>query len=80
MPQLADGTLVPPLPQSGGGLPEHSRRDLHRAEDDALSVQLRPGFYTHRDHDASTRRSITPPYVDNPANGPIYPSYRAEDG
>ncbi len=56
VPRLADGTLVAPAAAGGGGLPAHPRRHLHRAEDDALPVELRPRLL-HQGHSRrSTRR------------------------
>ena len=46
VPRLADGTLVPPLPQSAARFPEDSRRHVHRTEIDAVSVELRSRTFT----------------------------------
>ena len=51
VPRLADGTLVPPLPQSGDGLPEHPGRHLHGPEIDALPVELRRRLLQDGHHD-----------------------------
>ena len=74
VPRLSDGTLVPPLPQSGVGLPEHPGRHLYRSQDDALSARLRAEFL-HTGIATINPPVVTPPYQDNPANGPIYPSF-----
>src|SRR6266568_3784206 len=81
VPTLGDGTLVPPLPQSGVGFPN-------------IPDPFRPGFNVTYTGLKTTRYLfdyglnfyetgianinppvITPPYQDNPASGPIYPSY-----
>src|SRR6266516_1744992 len=81
VPTLRDGTLVPPLPQSGVGFPN-------------IPDPFRPGFNVTYTGLKTTRYLfdyglnfyetgianvnppvITPPYQDNPASGPIYPSY-----
>ena len=57
-----------------GGLPEHSRRHVHRIQDDALSLELRAELLRDRhpdDQPAGRSRAVQ----DNPANGPIYPSF-----
>ena len=59
---------------SGNGLPEHSGRDLHGAEDNPLPLQLRPGFpddgysdFQPADFSLRTRTILR--------TGPIYPSH-----
>jgi hypothetical protein len=74
VPHLADGTLVPALPQSAMGFPKipgvtytglrSSRYLLNYGED-----FYRTGIMT------INPPTITPPMFDNPRNGPIYPTY-----
>jgi len=77
VPKLKDGTLVPPLPQSGMGFPEipgvtytglkttryHFDYGLHFYETGIATVNP-PAF-----------PFTTPSYQDDSRNGPIYPSY-----
>ena len=42
VPRLADGTLVPALPQSAHRLSEHPGRDVHGPQVDAVPAELRP--------------------------------------
>ena len=58
----------------GRGLSEHSRRDLHGPENNTLPVQLWTELLQDLCPDDQSA-GLTPPYEDNPANGPIYPSY-----
>ena len=94
MPKLSDGTLVPPLPQSGMGFPS----GIPSPFADVGPVVTYTGLkttryhfdYGHRFYDTGIA-TINPPvivpiegvklpdfpttYQDNPANGPIYPSF-----
>jgi hypothetical protein len=94
VPKLSDGTLVPPLPQSGMGFPS----GIPSPFADVGPVVTYTGLkttryhfdYGHRFYDTGIA-TINPPvivpiegvelpdfpttYQDNPANGPIYPSF-----
>jgi hypothetical protein len=91
VPKLRDGTLVPPLPQSGMGFP-HGMPNPHHDTDGPSSspTVLYTGLKTTRYHFDYGRRfyetgiaTINPPvfpfttpsYQDDPRNGPIYPSF-----
>jgi hypothetical protein len=58
----------------GDGFSRHSGRDLHRSGNHALPPQLRPSLLQqgHCHHQPAV---IHLPYENNPANGPIYPTY-----
>jgi hypothetical protein len=81
VPRLADDTLVPPLPQSGMGFP--TIPDPFRPGFAVTYTGLKttrylfdygPDFY---ETGIATINPpvVTAPYQDNPANGPIYPSF-----
>ena len=55
----------------GDGLPEHPGRHLQRAHDHALPLQLRSALRPGHHGPEPSRRS-SPPYQNNPLNGPIY--------
>jgi hypothetical protein len=91
VPKLRDGTLVPPLPQSGMGFP-HGMPNPHHDTDGPSSspTVLYTGLKTTRYHFDYGRRfyetgiaTINPPvfpfttpsYQDDPRNGPIYPNF-----
>ena len=61
-------------PAVGHGLPDHSGRHLYRPEDDPLPFQYGPNFYQTL-VPTYNPPLVTPPMEDNPANGPIYPSF-----
>jgi hypothetical protein len=86
VPQLKDGTLVPPLPQAGAGFPSipgvtytglkttryHFDYGLHFYDTGIATINPPvvvpiPG--------ATLPSSFVTTYQDNPANGPIYPSF-----
>src|SRR5688572_11817895 len=86
VPQLKDGTLVPPLPQAGTGFPNipgvtytglkttryHFDYGLHFYDTGIATINPPvivpiPG--------ATLPSSFVTTYQDNPANGPIYPSF-----
>jgi hypothetical protein len=86
VPQLKDGTLVPPLPQAGTGFPSipgvtytglkttryHFDYGLHFYDTGIATINPPvivpiPG--------ATLPSSFVTTYQDNPANGPIYPSF-----
>jgi hypothetical protein len=61
VPRLADHTLVPPLPQSATGFPN-------------IPGVTYTGLKTTR-YLLAPGADLKAPYQDNPANGPIYPSF-----
>jgi Alpha/beta hydrolase domain len=74
LPRLADGTLVPPLPQSAAGFPNIPGVTYTGLKSTRYLLDYGPNFY------ATGIMTINPPVVsapmfDNPANGPIYPSF-----
>ncbi len=74
VPRLADRTLVPPLPQSGMGFPNIPGVVYTGLKTTRYLLDYGHDFY--RTGIATINPPvITPPYQDNPANGPIYPSY-----
>ncbi|HYS08641.1 MAG TPA: alpha/beta hydrolase domain-containing protein, partial [Myxococcales bacterium] len=78
-PRLSDGTLVPPLPQSGMGFPNIPGVTYVGLKTTRYLFNYGPNFYT------TGIMTINPPvidftpghggYQDNPNNGPIYPSF-----
>jgi len=82
VPRLDDGTLVPPLPQSGMGFPSIPGVTYTGLKTTRYLFDYGPDFYT------TGIATINPPvihvvaapagpqatYQDNPLNGPIYPS------
>ena len=73
VPLLSDGTLVPPLPQSGVGFPTIPGVTYTGLKTTRYLLDYGHDFY--ETGIASTNPPvISPPYEDNPANGPIYPS------
>jgi hypothetical protein len=74
VPKLSDGTLVPPLPQSGVGFPNIPGVTYTGLKTTRYRFNLGPDFYTTFIPTINPP-VFTPPYEDNPANGPIYPSY-----
>jgi len=74
VPRLSDGTLVPPLPQSGMGFPNIPGVTYTGLKTTRYLFDYGPNFY--KTGIATVNPPvITPPYQDNPANGPIYPSF-----
>ncbi len=74
VPRLADGTLVPPLPQSAVGFPEIPGVTFTGLKSTRYLLNYGPKFY------GTGIMTIDPPAVkspifDNRENGPIYPSY-----
>ena len=74
LPRLADGTLVPPLPQSASGFPNIPGVTYTGLKSTRYRFNYGPNFY------ATGIMTIYPPVVsspmfDNPPNGPIYPSF-----
>jgi hypothetical protein len=86
VPQLKDGTLVPPLPQSGMGFPNIPSPFADTPGPFVTYTGLKTTRY-HFDYGLNfyetgiatinppTFASTTPAYQDNSGNGPIYPSY-----
>jgi hypothetical protein len=74
VPKLRDGTLVPPLPQDGVGFPHIPGVTYTGLKTTRYRFNLGPNFY-QTFVPTINPPVITPPYEDNPANGPIYPSY-----
>jgi hypothetical protein len=74
VPTFKDGTLVPPLPQSGMGFPNIPGVTYTGLKTTRYLFDYGLNFY---ETGIATINPpvITPPYEDNPANGPIYPSY-----
>ena len=74
IPRLKDGTLVPPLPQSAVGFPSIPRVTYTGLKTTRYRFDYGLNFY---ETGIATINPpvITPPYEDNQANGPIYPSY-----
>jgi hypothetical protein len=74
VPKLRDGTLVPPLPQSGMGFPSIPGVTYTGLMTTRYRFDYGLDFY------ATGIATINPPvhaapFQDNPANGPIYPAY-----
>jgi hypothetical protein len=74
VPRLRDGTLVPPLPQSRAGFPSIPGVTYTGLKTTRYRFNYGPDFYKTFIPTVNPP-VITPPYEDNPANGPIYPSY-----
>ena len=74
IPRFSDGTLVPALPQSTAGFPNIPGVTYTGLKSTRYRFNYGPNFY------ATGIATIYPPVVsppifDNPANGPIYPSF-----
>ena len=74
VPRLRDGTLVPPLPQSRLGFPKIPGVTFTGLKTTRYRFNYGPNFYQTYIPTINPP-VITPPYEDNPANGPIYPSF-----
>ncbi|HZE45997.1 MAG TPA: alpha/beta hydrolase domain-containing protein, partial [Xanthobacteraceae bacterium] len=74
VPKLKDGTLVPPLPQSRVGFPNIPGVTYTGLKTTRYRFNYGPNFY-QTFIPTINPPVITPPLEDNPANGPIYPSY-----
>jgi Alpha/beta hydrolase domain len=74
VPKLGDSTLVPPLPQDGVGFPHIPGVTYTGLKTTRYRFNFGPDFY-RTFVPTINPPVITPPYEDNPANGPIYPSY-----
>ncbi len=74
VPRLADGTLVPPLPQAGAGFPNVPGVTYTGVKSTRYRLDYGPDFYR------TGVMTVNPPMMkmpifDNPANGPIYPTF-----
>jgi alpha/beta hydrolase family protein len=74
VPRLADGTLVPPLPQSSVGFPHIPGVTYTGLKTTRYLFDYGPNYYTTGVPTINPPH-ITPPYEDNPLNGSIYPSF-----
>jgi len=74
VPRLADGMLANPRPQSAVGFPSIPGVTYTGLKTTRYLLDYGPGFYTTGIATINPPL-ITPPYQDNPLNGPIYPSY-----
>jgi hypothetical protein len=74
VPRLADGTLVPALPQSVVGFPKIPGVTYTGLKSTRYLLNYGPDFYRTGIMTINPP-AITPPMFDNPKNGPIYPTY-----
>ncbi len=74
VPKLSDGTLAPPLPQAGMGFPNIPGVTYVGLKTTRYLFNFGPNF-PGTGIPTINPPVITPPYQDNPLNGPIYPSY-----
>jgi hypothetical protein len=74
VPHLADGTLVPALPQSAVGFPKIPGVVYNGLKSTRYLLNYGPDFYRTGIMTINPP-AITPPMFDNPRNGPIYPTY-----
>jgi hypothetical protein len=74
VPRLRDGTLVAPLPQSRVGFPSIPGVTYTGLKTTRYRFNYGTDFY-QTFVPTINPPVITPPYEDNPKNGPIYPSY-----
>ena len=74
----ANGTMVPPLPQTGVGFPNIPGVTYNGLKTTRYLLDYGPRL-RRRASWTSIRRWSPPPYQDNPANGPIYPSFVPDD-
>ncbi|MFL5309205.1 MAG: alpha/beta hydrolase domain-containing protein [Myxococcales bacterium] len=74
VPTLRDGMLARPLPQSGMGFPHIPGVTYSGLKTTRYLFDYGPGYY--ETGIATFNPPLrSPPYQDNPANGPIYPSF-----
>jgi hypothetical protein len=71
VPRIADGTLAPPLPQSGMGFPNIPGVTYNGLMTTRYRVNYGPRFYTEGIMDLNPPTFVAP-YQNNPLNGPIY--------
>jgi hypothetical protein len=74
VPRLADSTLVPPMPQTVEGFPKIPGVPYTGLKSTRYLLNYGQGFYKTGIMSINPP-VITPPMFDNPANGPIYPTY-----
>ena len=74
IPRLADGTLVPPLPQSGVGFPKVPGVTYTGLMSTRYLLNYGADFYSTGIM-AINPPAVTPPIFNNRENGPTYPSY-----
>ena len=74
VPRLGDGTLVPPVPQSGVGFPKIPGVTYTGLMSTRYLFNYGPDFYSTGVM-AINPPAIKPPVFNNKENGPIYPSY-----
>jgi hypothetical protein len=74
VPRLSDGTLVPPLPQSAVGFPNIPGVIYTGLKTTRYLLDYGPEYYSSGIPTINPPH-MTPPYEDNPLNGPIYPSF-----
>jgi hypothetical protein len=78
---LSDGTMVPPLPQSGVGFPNipgvtyNGLKTTRYLLDYGSLAYYADGTVAGAGIATKNPPTIVPSYQDNPANGPIYPSF-----
>jgi len=74
IPRLSDGTLVPPVPQSGVGFPKIPGVTYTGLKTTRYLFDYGPQFYSTGIMTVNPP-AIKPPVFDNRENGPIYPSF-----
>jgi len=74
VPRFADGTLVANLPQSVAGFPSIPGVTYTGLKSTRYLLNYGPNFYATGVPTVNPP-AVTPPIFDNPANGPIYPTY-----
>src|SRR6266566_5514522 len=74
VPHLADGTLVPALPQKAVGFPKIPGVTYTGLKSTRYLLNYGPDFYRNGIMTINPP-AITPPMFDNLKNGPIYPTY-----
>ena len=74
VPRLADGTLVPALPQDKVGFPRIPGVTYTGLKSTRYLLNYGPDFYRTGIMKVNPP-VVTSPMFDNPANGPIYPTY-----
>ena len=74
VPRLDNGTMAPPLPQSGVGFPNIPGVTYTGLQTTRYLLNYGPDFY-NTGIATINPPVFTAPYQNNPANGPIYPSY-----
>jgi hypothetical protein len=78
VPRLHDSTMVFPLPQSQVGFPNIPNVTYTGLKTTRYRFNYGPGYYDNGPNGGIPTVNpplITPPYENNPLNGPIYPSY-----